>query len=49
VPRAGIPKNTGSVTLTVTNVALGTFVYQPASNHDPDGDSSGTAITVTKP
>jgi PKD repeat protein len=49
VSRSGIPKSTGSVTLTVTNVALATFVYKPANNHDPDGDSNGSAITVTKP
>jgi PKD repeat protein len=49
VARSGIPKNTGSVSLTVTNVALGTFVYKPANNHDPDGDSNGTTISVTKP
>ena len=49
VARSGIPKSTGSVSLTVTNVALGTFVYKPASNHDPDGDSNGTIISVAKP
>jgi len=37
------------VSFTVTNVALGTFVYKPASNHDPDGDSNGTTIGVAKP
>jgi hypothetical protein len=49
VSRSGIPKSTGSVTFTVSSVALGTFVYKPANNHDPDGDSTGTAITVSKP
>jgi len=49
VSRTGIPKSTGSVSFTVTNVALGTFVYKPASNHDPDGDSNGTTIGVAKP
>ena len=48
VSRSGIPKTTSSVSFTVTNVARATFVYQPASNHDPDGDSNGTTITVTK-
>jgi hypothetical protein len=37
------------VSVTVTNVVLGTFVYKPASNHDPDGDSNGTTISVAKP
>jgi len=49
VSRTGIPRSTGSVSFTVTNVALGTFVYKPASNHDPDGDSNGTTISVIKP
>ena len=35
-----------SVTLTVTNVAPD--VYSPSSNHDPDGESNGTTITVTR-
>jgi PKD repeat protein len=47
--RTGISKSTASVSFTVTNVALGTFVYTPASNHDPDGDSNGTTIGVAKP
>jgi PKD repeat protein len=47
--RTGIPRSTGSVSVTVTNVVLGTFVYKPASNHDPDGDSNGTTISVAKP
>ncbi len=49
VSRSGISRNTGSVNFTVTNVALGAFVYKPASNHDPDGDSNGTTISVIKP
>ncbi|PYR56600.1 MAG: hypothetical protein DMF91_21530 [Acidobacteria bacterium] len=49
VSKAGIPKKTGSVNFAVTNVALGTFVYKPADNHDPDGDSNGTTIAVIKP
>jgi PKD repeat protein len=49
VSKAGIPKKTGSVNFAVTNVALGTFVYKAADNHDPDGDSNGTTITVIKP
>ena len=46
VTRAGIPKKTGSVSLTVTNVARLGFDYHPSENHDPDGDSDGKAITV---
>jgi PKD repeat protein len=49
VSRSGIPKKTHSVTFTVTNVELQTFEYTAAANHDPDGDSNGTAVTVSRP
>ena len=48
-PKAGIAKKTASVAFTITNVTLATFVYTPADNHELDGDSNGTAITVVKP
>lgn len=35
-----------TVTLTVTGVSVAGGTYDPGSNHDPDGDSSGTAITM---
>ena len=38
-----------SVTYTVTSVTMAGKTYQSGSNHDPDGGSNGTAITVTKP
>jgi len=37
-----------SVTFTVTNVTHDTLTYDATANHDPDGDSDGTSITVTK-
>lgn len=37
-----------SVTFTVTGVAYDTHVYDPASNHDADGDSDGGFIEVRK-
>lgn len=49
VSSSGIPKTTGSVTFTVGNLTHATLPYVPASNHDPDGDSNGTSITVSKP
>lgn len=48
VTSGNIAKRKGSATFTVSSVT-GTLTYQPASNHDPDGDSNGTAITVLKP
>jgi PKD repeat protein len=49
VSRPGIPKNIHSATFSVTNVALAPFVYTPAKNHDPDGDSNGTTVSVMRP
>ena len=36
----------GTVTLTVTGVTYSGASYNPAYNHDPDGDSNGTSITI---
>jgi serine protease AprX len=50
VTTAQLKRNSGSnVTFTVTNVTQSTFPYNAASNHDDEGDSSGTIITVVKP
>lgn len=38
-----------SVSFTVTSVTQTGQTYQAASNHDPDGDSNGTSIKVTRP
>lgn len=38
-----------STTLTVTAVSHATYSYKSGDNHDPDGDSNGTVITVAKP
>jgi hypothetical protein len=37
-----------SVNLTVLSASHSTFLYTPAGNHDPDGGSTGTLITVRK-
>jgi PKD domain/WD40-like Beta Propeller Repeat len=34
--------------VTVTSVVHATFVYKSQSNHDPDGDSNGTVLTVPR-
>ena len=38
-----------SVTLTVTNATKTSFTYTAGANHDPDGESNGTVIVVSKP
>jgi alkaline phosphatase len=49
VSKSNISLTTGSVTFTVAGVTKTGYLYQPADNHDPDGDSTGTTITVTRP
>jgi hypothetical protein len=36
----------GSITFAVADVSSAGASYAPASNHDADGDSNGTSITV---
>ena len=38
-----------ALTFTITDVYHVDLDYEPAENHDPDGDSSGTSITVSRP
>ena len=45
----GIRKRYPSVTFAVTDVTRPSSLYQSPDNHDPDGDSGGTAITILKP
>jgi hypothetical protein len=42
-------KKTKSLTFTVTDVVFGTATYSPSDNHDADGDSDGTSVTIKKP
>lgn len=44
-----ISRNSASVTFTVTGVTLANYTYTPGANHEVDGDSNGTAITIAKP
>ena len=45
---SGIRKRTGSVTFEVTDLSDADGSYDATANHDPDGDSDGTTITVSK-
>jgi hypothetical protein len=36
------------VSLSVTGVSKENYVYVPAANHDPDGDSNGTLIAIPR-
>ncbi|HVQ41490.1 MAG TPA: PKD domain-containing protein, partial [Vicinamibacterales bacterium] len=43
-----IPNKTSVVTLTVTGAVNSMWLYKPAANHDADGNSNGTVITVRR-
>jgi subtilisin family serine protease len=49
ITKSNIKGNVGSVVLTVDAVSHPALLYEPAANHDPDGDSDGTSITVLSP
>jgi thermitase len=44
-----IRRRVNSVTFTVTNIVASGLAYASGQNHDSDGDSNGTAITVLRP
>jgi hypothetical protein len=44
-----LAKNITSTAFTVTAVSKSGYGYDTSANHDPDGDSNGTSITVPKP
>jgi hypothetical protein len=44
-----IRRNVSSVTFTVNKLTKSGYTYDSAANHDPDGDSSGTSIVVSRP
>jgi hypothetical protein len=48
VARGNIGRGSRTVTFTVTSLSNG-LVYNASENHDPDGDSNGTTITVRRP
>jgi len=50
VQKTKLPKaSVATVTFTVSNVTLAASTYSATANHDPDGDSTGTAIVVPRP
>src|SRR4030095_10173233 len=49
VVSSSLRKKDSVATFTVTGVAASGLAYSAAQNHDPDGDSTGTAISIAKP
>jgi hypothetical protein len=48
VTKSGLSSKTASVVFSVGNVSLSGMAYDAAANHDPDGDSEGTSLTISK-
>jgi len=42
-------KKASTITLSVTGMTGASYLYDGGANHDPDGDSDGTTITVNRP
>ena len=42
-----VQRNSPSATFSVSSLSGAT--YDPGLNHDPDGDSNGTTLTVSRP
>jgi immune inhibitor A len=48
IKKSGIPFDTSSVTFTVDGASLAGYGYDSGANHDVDGGSDGTTITIMK-
>jgi serine protease AprX len=48
VVMSGLSSKTASVTFSIINVSASGMTYDANANHDPDGDSIGTSLTVSK-
>jgi hypothetical protein len=49
VGSGSVARKVQSTTFRVTSVTVGSATYDAAANHDPDGDSTGTSITISRP
>ena len=48
ISKSGIALGTTSVTFTVSGVTLAGYGYDSGANHDVDGGTNGTTITIVK-
>jgi len=49
ITTGNISTRSASATFTVASISHPSRTYAPGANHDPDGDSNGTAISVARP
>jgi hypothetical protein len=47
--RRDLKRSRARIVFVVLGLSKTSYVYAASSNHDPDGDSDGTRITVTRP
>jgi hypothetical protein len=49
IAKSNIKGGQSSVSFTVDSISHASMTYQSSANHDPDGDSDGTSIVISKP
>ena len=49
IASGSVRKRESRVTFTISSIAASGLSYAAVENHDPDGDSTGTAIVIVKP
>ena len=49
ITKDGLRRNTRKVTFSIQNLANTGTSYDASANHDPDGDSNGTKIIISRP
>jgi hypothetical protein len=49
IAKTKLKDSIANVTFTIDDIVSSTVTYEPAGNHDPDGDSDGTTITIAQP
>ena len=49
IASSNINNNISAVTFSATSVVRSPDTYSASANHDPDGDSNGTTLTISRP
>lgn len=49
ITKSNIKSNVSSVAFSIDAVSHASMQYEPLANHDPDGDSNGTSISIPAP
>jgi PKD repeat protein len=49
ITKNNVKGKTSNVTFTVNSASINGYIYDDGANHESDGDSDGTSITISKP